>query len=134
MMREFQESSAPRQVTILLAHPLLHRHRHRLQGIVAVVSGGGDDFIHYLHASKDLAKDGVGSVQSAAVRDTDIELRAVIVGVPRAVAFAGHLRHADRAPFMRTIAGFGSEKVAVAAGARGVGMLKTMLPVVRRLS
>ena len=35
---------------------------------------------------KDLAEDGVGSVQPAVVRDTDIKLRAVIVEVLRALS------------------------------------------------
>ena len=51
-----------------------HRYRNRLQGIVEFVSGGGDDRVYYFHASKDFAEDGVGSVQPAAVIDTDIEL------------------------------------------------------------
>ena len=42
--------------------------------------------VHHLHAMKDLAEDGVGSVQPAVVRDTDIELRAVIVEGPRALS------------------------------------------------
>ena len=51
-----------------------HLHRDRLQGIVEFVAGGGDDLVHDLHASENFAEDGVSSVQSAAVRDTDIEL------------------------------------------------------------
>ena len=49
---------------------LFHRHRHRdwLQGIAEFVARGGDDLVHHLHASNDFAEDGVGSVQSAAVR------------------------------------------------------------------
>src|SRR6267143_4294780 len=92
----------------------LHRHLYldRFERIVEFVAGGGDDLVHHLHAPKDLAKDCVGSVQSAAVRDTDIELRAVIVGVPRAVALARDLRHADRASLMRPIAGFRIQPVA----------------------
>jgi hypothetical protein len=87
---------------------LFHRHHHRnwLQRIVEFVARGGDDLVHHLHSPKDLTEDGVGSIQSTGVRDTDIELRAVIVGVPRAVALARDLGHADRAAFMRTIARF----------------------------
>lgn len=66
-----------------LAQALLvfHRQRHRdqLQRIVAVIARGGDDFVCHLHAPKDLAEDGVGSFQPAAVRGIDIELRTVIV-------------------------------------------------------
>ncbi len=95
----------------------LHRHLHRdrLQRIIEFVAGGGDDLVYYFHASKDFAKDGVGAVQPAAVIDADIELRAVIVGISRAVAFARDLRHADRASFVRPIAGFRIEPIAGAA-------------------
>ena len=95
----------------------LHRHsyRDRLQRIVEFVARSGDDLVYYFHASKDFAEDSVGSVQSAAVIDTDIELRAVIVGVSRAVAFARDFRHADRASFVRPIAGFRIEPIAGAA-------------------
>ena len=97
-------------ISFLLLH--CHRHCDRFQRIVEFVAGGGDDFVHHIHASKDLAKDGVGSVQPAAVIDTDIELRAVIVRITRAVAFARDFRHADRASFVRPIAGFRIEPIA----------------------
>ena len=77
-----------------------HRHRDRLQGVVGFVSGGGDDLVYHVHPPKDFAEDGVGSIQPAAVCDTDIELRAVIVGVPRAVALSWHLRHGKGASFV----------------------------------
>ena len=93
-----------------------HRRRHRLQGIVEFIARGGDDLVYHLHAPKDFAEDGIGSVQPAVVRDTDIELGAVIVGVPRAVALPRHLGHGDCATFMRTIAGFGIQPVAGTAG------------------
>ena len=93
-----------------------HFHSNRYQRIVEFVAGGGDDLVYYFHASKDFDEDGVGSVQPAAVIDTDIKLRAVIVGVSRAVAFARDLRHADRASFVRPIAGFRIEPVAGTAG------------------
>jgi hypothetical protein len=80
------------------AYPLLfdrHRHGDRLQGIIAFVSGGGDDLVHHLHAPKhfpeDFPEDSVGSVQLAIVRNADIELRAVIVGAPCAIVFAQRL-------------------------------------------
>ena len=64
------------------ARLLFHRQRNRnsLQRIVGSVARGGDDFRHNLHFPKDLTEDGIGSIQPAAVRDTDIELRTVIVG------------------------------------------------------
>jgi len=74
--------------------------------------GGGGDLVHHLHAPKDFAEDSIGSVQPAAVRDTDIELRAIIVGFSRAVALARDFRHADYAPFMWPIAGFRIQPVA----------------------
>ena len=68
-----------------ISSSLLHRHLHRdrLQGIIEFVARGGDDLVHDLHASENFAEDGVGSVQPAVVRDTDIELRAVIVEVAK---------------------------------------------------
>jgi hypothetical protein len=106
---------------------LLDRHGHRdwLQGIVGFVARGGDDLVHHLHTSEDFAEDGVGSVQPAVVVHADKELRAVIVGVPRAVAFPRYLRHADCAPLVRAIAGFGIQPVAGTAGSvqRAIGML-----------
>ena len=75
--------------------------RHRLQGIVAVVSGDDDDLVHHLHSPEDLAEDDVGSVQPAVVRDAEVELRAVIVGIPCAVALSWHLGYADRASLVR---------------------------------
>ena len=44
-----------------------HRNRDYLQGIVTVVSGGGDDLVHHLHATEDLAEDGVAPIQATAV-------------------------------------------------------------------
>ena len=103
------------------SHPtplFLDRHLHldRLQRIVEFVARGSDDLVYYVHAPKDFAEDGVGSVQPAVVIDTDIELRAVIVGVARAVALSWNLCHADRAPFMRSIAGFRIQPIAGTAG------------------
>jgi hypothetical protein len=37
-----------------------HRDRDQLQGIVEFVAHGGDDLVHHLHATKDLAEDGLG--------------------------------------------------------------------------
>ena len=51
-----------------------HLHRNRLQRIIEFVARGGGDFIHHLHAPKDLTEDGIGSVQPTAILDTDIEL------------------------------------------------------------
>ena len=67
-------SIGDRLVCPLLLHR--HLHRNRLQRVVEFVAGGGNDLVYYFHASKDFAEDGVGSVQPAVVRDTDIELRA----------------------------------------------------------
>jgi hypothetical protein len=102
-----------------------HLHRDRFQRIVALVARRGDNLVHHLHASKDFAEDGIGSIQSTVVCDTDIELRAVIVGVSRAVALPWHLGHGDSAAFMRTIVGFGIQPVAGTAGPvqRAVGIL-----------
>lgn len=106
---------------------LLHRHRHRdrLQRVVGFVAGGGDDLVDDVHSPEDFAEDGVGSVQSAVVVHADKELRAVIIGVPRAVAFPWHLCHADRASFVRAIAGFWIQPVAGTAGPvqRAIGIL-----------
>ena len=63
-----------------------HFHRNRRQRIVEFVAGGDDDLVYYFHASKDFTEEGVGSVQPAAVIDTSIELRAVIVEVLRALS------------------------------------------------
>ena len=60
-------------------------HRNRLQRIVVVAAGDGDDLVCNLHAPKDLAEDGLSSVQPAVIRDADIELRAVVVEVLRAL-------------------------------------------------
>ena len=89
-----------------------HFHSNRYQRIVEFVARGGDDLVHDIHPPEDFTKDGVGAVQPAAIIDTDIELRAVIVRVTRAVALARNLGHADRASFVRPIAGFRIEPVA----------------------
>ena len=89
-----------------------HGHGDWLQGIVAVVPDCGDDLVHDIHPSKDLAEDGVGPVQPAVIRNTDIKLGSAVVEISRAVALPWHLGHGEGAPLMRSIACFGIQPVA----------------------
>src|SRR5215217_4265362 len=88
-----------------------HRHRNGVQRIVGRIAGGCYDFIDNVDSTKDFPEHGIAPVQAAVIAYANKKLRAVVVKISGAVAFARHFRHGDGAPLMRAVVRFRREKV-----------------------
>ena len=86
-------------------------HFDRVQGIIPIISWHRDDFIQHFNTTVDFAEYRIASIESARVRHANEKLRAAVVEIARAVAFARHLGHGNGAAFMRLIIRFGRQAV-----------------------